>query len=62
MPKLGAGPEEKSNELTRRGAAGGAPEDPRAGGGGASEQVRAFIAEETERWAAIIKGANVKLE
>jgi len=31
-------------------------------GGGTSEQVRAFIAEETERWAAIIRMANVKLE
>lgn len=31
-------------------------------GGGTSEQVRAFIAEETQRWAAIIKSANVKLE
>ena len=31
-------------------------------GGGTSEQVRAFIAEETERWAAIIKLANIRLE
>ena len=31
-------------------------------GGGTSEELKAFLAEEGAKWAAVIKGANIKLE
>jgi tripartite-type tricarboxylate transporter receptor subunit TctC len=31
-------------------------------GGGTSEELAAFLKEETGKWAAVIKAANVKLE